>query len=617
MSVYLNAFESRGKIYERYLDENMMERKRIVEDFKPSLFIENSNVVSDYKNIYDISCIKKTFDSISDASKSYRSSNVSYLGQEDFLLQYISDTYKDVIDLSTYLSHIRIANLDIEVPAPKFPSPNQAEYEIASIAHHDSVTKVYTVFVLVNKSQRWSKELSILPPELLEKVEVLTFSTEKELLVNYLRFWRENCPVAITGYNIDLFDIPYLYNRYLNVFGKSIADKLSPWGKIKRTLSVEWPLGIDKSKKTDALKETLIDKNKYHYEINIAGIESLDWLPLYKKFSFTPQPNYRLDSIGESEVGENKIHFRHNFMEMYGKSEIVQTKLYEDSHHYEYYAYMKHLLTEVGYTTLGTTPDVKNFMHEVQSQLLNVKDNLESFETLIQTPENRCAELYDFIYDITVQLAFQMITDYNIKDVELVNRLDIKRGFINLSLSIAYYAKINYESVMSPIKTWDAILFNSVKQQKVVLPCKNNKGKERYIGGHVKDPIKGLKKRVASFDLTSLYPSIIRQVNISPETFVTKQEPKHVNEMPPELLEEEHGAVMHSIEELLSGNMIYDNSQYSLSANGASYTKEKLGVIPIEINKIFQERRVWKGQMFKHDHNIKAIEKELKKRGVL
>ena len=618
MSLYLNVLNSGGKIYERYLDDDLVEKKRIVEDFQPSLFVENKSAVSNYKTIYGVPCVKCKFPSINEAGKASRNAAVGMLGQDDFGLQYISDKYNDEIDLSKYIKSIRVANFDIEVPAPKFPSANQAAYEITSIAHYDSILDKYTVFVMLGKSQRWSRDLSILDDDLLEKVDILTFTDEKSLLIGYLRFWRENCPVIVTGYNTDGFDIPYLYNRYCKVLSKPIADNLSPWGKVTRKQVIEWPMGIKASAKTDELKDELISKNKYHYDVNIFGIESLDWLQLYKKFSFTPQPSYRLDAIGESEINENKIHFRHNFMEVYGKSEIKQNKLYDDSHAYEYYAYMKHLLSEVGYKSIEPTEEVTAFMAGTEKDLLNVKNNIDKFKDLIVSDSNRCEQLYDYVSSKAIQLSFQMVTDYNVKDVELVNRLDAKRGFINLSISLAYYARINFSNVFSPIKTWDAIIFNSVKQNKVVLPGRSNARKQRYIGGYVKKPIKGLKKRIASFDLESLYPSIIRQVNISPETFVTKQEPNiNFSNCSSELEDEEHGEIMYCIEELLSGNMIYDNSSYSLSSNGASYKKDVLGVIPEEITKVFKERKIHKRKMQKHEHNVKAIEKELRKRGLM
>ncbi len=616
MSLYVNVVNVGGKIYERYLDDDLNECKRIVDDFRPSMFVENDSaqISSKYETIYGSKCIKKTFNSIADASKAVRSGAVKLLGQDDFVVQYISDAYSENVDLSRYLKRVRIANVDIEVPAPEFPSANESKYEITSIAHHDSVTGRYTVFVLVGQSQKWSKELSILDEELLEKVDIIEYVTEKELLVGYLMFWRKNYPAVITGYNTDGFDIPYLYNRYERVLGKTVASRLSPWNKVNKRLVVDWPIGVQQ--KSDELKEQLIEKGKFHYEVKFVGIESLDFLALYKKFSYTPQPSYRLDAIGESEVGENKIHFRHGFMEVYGKAPIKQKRIYEDSHAYEYYAYMSSMLDKSGYKQLGTTPEVKAFIERCEGDLLNVKEHLEQFELLVSSCEfNRCAELYEYVKGKAIQLAFQMVTDYNVKDVELVNRLDAKRGFVNLALSIAYYAKINFESVYSPIKTWDAIIFNSVKERKVVLPARVQTSKKRYIGGHVKDPIRGLQKMIASFDLESLYPSIIRQVNISPETFMKKQEPNlDVNNIPVKYADDKYPKTSYCIDELLTGNQIYDTSEYSMSPNGASFTKSFIGIIPTEITKVFNERKEWKRIAFLHKHNVQAIEKILKDR---
>ena len=117
----------------------------------------------------------------------------------------------------------------------------------------------------------------------------------------------------------------------------------------------------------------------------------------------------------------------------------------------------------------------------------------------------------------------------------------------------------------------------------------------------------------AFFEAIPLY-----SLYFSPETFVTKQLPDiDHSEMPSVLMNEEYGELMHCIDKLLNGKMIYDNNEYSLSANGASYRKDILGVIPTEINKVFQERKIYKGIMFKHKHNVTAIKNELKKRGEL
>jgi len=90
MSVYLNVFQRSGKIYERYLDENLIEHQRIITDFSPSLFVENANVDSKYKSIYGVNCIRRNFNTISEALKVTKDSSFKMLGQDDYALQYIS-----------------------------------------------------------------------------------------------------------------------------------------------------------------------------------------------------------------------------------------------------------------------------------------------------------------------------------------------------------------------------------------------------------------------------------------------------------------------------------------------------------------------------------------------
>ena len=590
--IYLNVLSRNHKIYERYIDENLVEHKRVVEDFKPSLFIE-SPAGDKYKTIFDVACVKKTYDNVKDFNQATYDKSMVKHGQDNVVFQYISDNY-DEIDVQKYIKHIRVANVDIEVPAPKFPSPNQAEWEITSIAHYDSITNLHTVFVLEGKSQKWSKEHSILEQELLDRVTVNNYPDEKSVLIAYLDFFRGNYPAIFTGYNSDGFDIPYLYNRYLIVLGKTIANKLSPWGFVNKKQVIQWPQGASK---TDELKADLIRKNKYFYDVTLLGIESLDWLALYKNFSFTPQASYKLDAIGESEIGQQKIHFKHNFMQMYGKQKITQEFTDENSHPYEYYAVMAFNATK-RMTTGAITNAGKQFIKDCEANVLQYQDNGLALTNLLDCDITQV--VVDYLESKVVHLAFQTITDYNVMDVELVNRLDTHRGFINLAITLSYYSKINFKQVFSPVATWDSIIFNSLKKQNIVIPYNQGAVKEQYIGGFVKAPIHGLKKNVVSFDYESLYPKLIEQANISPETFVYKEESPYT--------------LIDNIERLLHDQKLFDTSEHGVTPNGCHYRKDKIGIIPIEINKVFLERKAWKRQMFIADKNAVHIKNELESR---
>ena len=184
----------------------------------------------------------------------------------------------------------------------------------------------------------------------------------------------------------------------------------------------------------------------------------------------------------------------------------------------------------------------------------------------------------------------QRYISYNIMDVESVQAIDVKRGFINLSLSMGYYAKMAIGSVMSPIKTWDAILFNSLKLKHTILPEGKSHIRQGYPGAYVKEPKPGAYKYVMSFDLTSLYPSIIRQVNISPETiagtFALSPLAEYINKTAPR-----------------------PSEVYSCSPNGMMYTKDVQGVIPEEITKVFFQRKEWKNKMLPGKRNLEILKK--------
>jgi DNA polymerase elongation subunit (family B) len=115
--------------------------------------------------------------------------------------------------------------------------------------------------------------------------------------------------------------------------------------------------------------------------------------------------------------------------------------------------------------------------------------------------------------------------EYNIIDVELVDRLEDKMKLIELALTMAYDGKVNYEDVFSQVRMWDTIIYNYLKKRNIVIPPKIKSEKtDKYAGAYVKEPVPGIYDWILSLDLTSLYPSLIMQYSISPETLVTKDD---------------------------------------------------------------------------------------------
>lgn len=222
--------------------------------------------------------------------------------------------------------------------------------------------------------------------------------------------------------------------------------------------------------------------------------------------------------------------------------------------------------------------------------------NLPSFslESVAQHETKKGKLPYDGPINKLRETNHQRYISYNIIDVESVQAIDKIRGFIDLVLSMSYYAKMPFSGVMSPIKTWDAIIFNSLKGEHKVIPQQGSHVKQSFPGAFVFEPKPIARRYIMSFDLTSLYPSIIRQVNISPETIRGQFK-------------------VHPIHEYIAGTAPKPSDEYSCSPNGWMYDKHQEGIIPKEIAKVFFQRKDWKKKMFAEEMNAEAIKKIIMK----
>ena len=160
-----------------------------------------------------------------------------------------------------------------------------APKKVTSIAWYDKQVDEWGILILDKKSQ--------LSRTKAKNKEIIPCATEDELLLKFLERFREMDPDIIVGWNSDYFDIPYLYYRMCNVLGEDVARYLSPIGYVRET---PWY------------------KDQY---IQIAGVESLDYMRLHKKFSWADEPSFKLDAIGEKYVGVNKIEYEGNLDDLF------------------------------------------------------------------------------------------------------------------------------------------------------------------------------------------------------------------------------------------------------------------------------------------------------------
>ena len=464
--------------------KNFMTREK----FTPTLFVP-SNKKTNYKTLSGeyVEAIKPGFvRECREFIKKYEGvDGFKIYGNERYIYQYISEKYNES-EIKFDISKIKLYTIDIEVASENgFPDVQNAAEEVLLITIQDYTTKEIITWgqgpFKLNKGNLYYKR----------------FNNEYDLLNDFINWWMDNTPEVITGWNSKLYDIPYIVRRLDRVLGEKLMKRLSPWGLVTE-------------------QEIFISGRK-QLSYDIGGISQLDYLDLYKKFTYTNQESYRLDHIANVELGQKKL-------------------------------------------------DHSEF------------DTFKDFYTK----------------------GWQKFVEYNIIDVELVDRLEDKMKLIELAITMAYDAKVNYEDVFYQVRMWDTIIFNYLKERNIVIPPKERTDKDsKYAGAYVKEPIPGKYDWVVSFDLNSLYPHLIMQYNISPET----------------LVEEKHPAT--TVDKILNKEIDFARyTDYAVCANGAMFRKDVRGFLPELMEKIYKDRTIYKKKMLaaKQEYEkkkTKELEKEI------
>ena len=460
------------------------------DEFFPTLFVKSKkNLKTKYKTLSGESVEAINPGTVRECRDFYKRyddvEGFEIYGNDRYIYQYISDKYPDD-EIKFDISQIKLVTLDIETTSEQgFPNVESCVEEILAITIQDYTTKQIVTW--------GSKPFN-------NKQKNVTYNycaNEYELLTSFINYWMQDVPDVITGWNIQMFDIPYICRRLDRVLGEKLMKRMSPWGLVS-----EGEIHV-------------MGRTQIVYDVG--GVTQLDYLDLYKKFTYKAQESYRLDYIAKVELGQQKL------------------------------------------------------------------DHSE-FETF-----------KDFYTK-----GWQKFIEYNIIDVELVDRLESKMKLIELALTMAYEAKVNYSDVFYQVRMWDTIIYNYLKKRNIVIPPKNRSQKnEKYAGAYVKEPKPGKYDWVVSFDLNSLYPHLIMQYNISPET----------------LLEERHPSA--TVDKILNEELTFElYKDNAVCANGAMYRKDVRGFLPELMEKIYKDRTVYKKKMLqaKQDYEktpTKALEKEI------
>jgi DNA polymerase elongation subunit (family B) len=174
----------------------------------------------------------------------------------------------------------------------------------------------------------------------------------------------------------------------------------------------------------------------------------------------------------------------------------------------------------------------------------------------------------------------QLYLDYNLKDTQLIQRMEDESGLLSLVLTVAYGGGVNYSDAFGTVGIWETTIYRRLMADKIVPPLKGGPGERvaDLVGGYVKDPKVGMHPWVVSFDLNSLYPHLMLQYNLSPETYI-------------------EGAREYVSQDMVLSGEYQNNTEYAVCANGACFSKAKVGIIPEIIDEYYGNRKVIKTKM--------------------
>lgn len=193
----------------------------------------------------------------------------------------------------------------------------------------------------------------------------------------------------------------------------------------------------------------------------------------------------------------------------------------------------------------------------------------------------------------------QLYLDYNLKDTYLIQRMEEETALLELVMTVAYGGGVNYTEAFGTVGIWDTIIYRKLMSKGIVPFIKGSPGNElgELVGGFVKDPVIGKHSWLVSFDLNSLYPHLMLQYNMSPETFM-------------------RGVRKFVDQEMVLKGTFSNDEEYSVCANGACFRNDVLGIIPEIIEDIYKKRSDTKKAMLGVEREIEAIKEELAKRRI-
>jgi len=467
LDFYTNIVKIGEKICARGIRKGQRATK-VINQFSPTLYISDTTGKSQWRTIDGKPVSPLKFESTRELmdwrQKHDNIEGFEIFGYERWMQQWLTEFFPEETPVDFDL--FNVVFIDIEVSSDEgFPEANKALYPVISITCY--LNDIYYVW--------GNQEYETTQPNVVYK----KFESESELLHDFVMWFRSSECDIVTGWNTRFFDLPYLYNRISRIIDEKFCLKLSPWNRVYKT---NFQLG-----------------GQFLDEVTIEGVNALDYLEIYKRFTYSAQESYRLDNIAHVELGEGKLSFDE-------------------------------------YSNLYT---------------LHKRD-------------------------------YKKFIDYNIRDVELVVRMDDKNRFLENAVILTNSMKCNPNACFSQMQMWDNKLYDYLWRKKIVTPMRKSFEKESSLGAvegaYVKDPHVGMHDWVMSFDLNSLYPHLIMQYNISPETKIG------MTPTPPTVQ-----AMLDREYEVPEG--------CTVTPNGAMFRTDKQGFLPEILQMFYNDRVKYKKKM--------------------
>jgi DNA polymerase elongation subunit (family B) len=402
-------------------------------------------------------------------------------------------------------------------PGPGYASTEDAFMPITAISVHLQWLDALVCFAVPPKSVSMEQALEMVK----DFPNTTLFETEAEMLDAFLDIIQD--ADVISGWNSEGYDVPYTVNRVTKVLSKADTKRFCLWDHYPKKREYE-------------------KYGKKAFTYDLVGRVHLDSLELYRKYNYEERQSYRLDAIGEMEIGENKT-------------------VYE-----------------------GTLDELYN-------------------------------------------LDFRKFIEYNRQDCALLDKLDRKLRFIDLANAIAHENTVLLQTTMGAVAVTEQAIINEAHRLDMIVPNKvrrNSEDSDQAAGAYVAFPQKGLHDWIGTLDINSLYPSVLRALNMGPETIVAQLRPTYTEaDIAAKMAagssfagtwegkfgSDEYELVMgrdktHEIHvdwetgstDILTGAQIYEmifnsNQPWMLSANGTVFTYEKEAIIPGLLKRWYSERK--------------------------